>query len=207
MTEKQEQEQEKIKKNEETILNAIDQALLTELDLIYSKRYNEKIDKFKEEYHKYSQTGRFLSSTNVRKPKPRDLVAFINLETDTFIVERVQSFDGNIISTKSYEYPLSLIKTLQIRLFPLLNVNNRIVIHLAISNIESLDIANKLKELSDSVFLKNILKYGEKKALEKPITQIIIAGAVFGLVFYFVFIQVFKKAIINIAGNLTPPTE
>ena len=154
------------------------------------------------------QTGRFVSSTHVRRIKQRDLIAYINLETDTFLIERVQHCDGITVKSKTYEYPLALIKTLQIKLFPLLNIQSKIIVHLAISNIHALDIGAKVRNLSESVFLKNILRYDEKKTMDNPIMKIIIGGAVFGIVFYFVLLQVFKKAIIKIIGDLTthPPT-
>jgi len=51
--------------------------------------------------------------------------------------------------------------------------------------------------------LKNILRYKSTRTMDKPLVQMVIAGAVFGLVLYFVLIQVFKKAIIRMIGELT----
>ncbi len=169
--------------------------------------YRDKLEVFKEDYHRYAQTGRFVTSTYTRKIKRRDLVCFINLETDLLIIERVQWCDGVTVKSKSYEYPVSLIKTIEVRTTPIINIRNKIVIHLAIANTYSLDITNKLRDLADSVFMKSILRYQDKKFAEKPITQIIIAGVVFGLVLYIALIQVFKKAILKMIGQMTlvPP--
>lgn len=187
----------------------LDPELVEKITLQLNDEYRDKIQNFKDDYNTYMQTGRHVSSTHVRRIKKRDLLCFINLETDTLLIERVVYCDGINIRSKTYEYPVALVKTIQIKLFPLLNVQSRIVIHLAISNIHSLDIASKVRSLADSVFLKNILRYQDKRLGEKPIMQIIIAGAVFGLVAYFVLLQVFKKAIIRILGDMTlqPPTE
>lgn len=169
--------------------------------------YRDKLERFKEDYHRYAQTGRFVTSTHVRRIKRRDLICFINLETDLLIIERVQWCDGVTVKSKSYEYPVSLIKTIEVKTMPIVNIKNKIVIHLAISNTYSLDITNKLRDLADSVFMKSILRYQDKKFTEKPITQIFIAGIVFGLVGYIMLIQVFKKAIIKMLGQMTlvPP--
>jgi len=172
-----------------------------------SEKYKKSIDEFKDTYHKYQQSGRFVTSTFMRRVKKGQLIIYLNLETDLFIIEKVQYCDGVTVKSKSFDYPMSLVKTvfikknfLQIR--PL-------IINVAITNIETLDFAGHLSDLADSVFLKNILKYEEsQKILDRPITQIIISGAVFGLVFYFALLKVFEKAIINIIGslNLIPPS-
>lgn len=187
----------------------IDATVLEEIKLKLNTVYKEKMNKFKDDYHKYAQSGRFVTSTYTRRIRKRDLVCFINLETDLLIVERVEWCDGVTVKSKSYEYPVSLIKTIEIKIMPLLNFKSKIIIHLAISNIYSLDMTNKLRNLADSVFMKSILRYQDKKMLEKPLTQIIIAGLVFGLVLYVALIQVFKKAILRFLGELQlrPPEE
>jgi len=178
-----------------------------EILLKLGSAYRDKLEVFKEDYHRYAQTGRFVTSTHTRKIKRRDLVCFINLETDLLIIERVQWCDGVTVKSKSYEYPVSLIKTIEVRTMPLMSMKSKIVIHLAIANTYSLDITNKLRDLADSVFMKSILRYQDKKFAEKPIIQILIAGGIFGLVLYIALIQVFKKAILRMIGQMTlvPP--
>lgn len=188
---------------EEFVNDDIDPSILEDIKLKLNVEYKDKMDRFKEDYHKYAQSGRFVTSTYTRRIRKRDLVCFINLETDLLIVERVQWCDGVTVKSKSYEYPVSLIKTIEIKVVPFLNMKSKIIIHLAIANIYSLDMTNKLRHLADSVFLKSILRYQDKKLHEKPITQIIIAGVVFGLVLYVALIQVFKKAILKFLGELT----
>jgi len=180
----------------------IDATILEEIKLKLNTVYKEKMERFKEDYHQYAQTGRYVTSTYTRRIRKKDLICFINLETDLLIVERVQWCDGVTVKSKSYEYPVSLIKTIEIKVMPLLNFKSKIIIHLAISNIYSLDLTNKLRNLADSVFMKSILRYQDKKMLEKPLTQIILSGLVFGVILYIALIQVFKKAILKFMGEL-----
>ena len=177
-----------------------------ELILELDKAYSIKVDSFKDDYHTYQQSGRFVSSTRLREIKRKDFICFVNLETDVIVIERVQGSDGINVYSNTYEYPLSLTKTIILRT-SLNPMKKRTVIHLCIANVSSLEIASEMKNLVNSVFLRNLLKYEDSKgALEKPLTQIIIGGLVFGLVLYFALIQVFKKAIIHMLGQfeITP---
>jgi len=172
-----------------------------------NEKYKIKIESFKEDYHVYQQTGRFFTSTKVRQVKRRDYACFINFETDLLLVERIRMSDGVTLQTKTYEYPIALTKTIEIKLNPLINVNRRIILHLCVANISALEISNHIKNLASSVFLRNILKYRDKKLAEKPIIQIVIGCCLLGVVFYFMLIRVFEKAIVRIIGDLTltPP--
>lgn len=194
---------------EEKLLDlGVSPQVIEQLKLELNRDYKKRMNVFKEEYHKYAQAGRSFSSTHIRRVRKRDRICFINMENDTLLVERVLDCDGVNITSKTYEYPLSLIKTIEIKLFPLLNVENKIILHLAIANTSSLDIANKMRNLSDSVFLRNILRYGSTKLMDKPIFKIVIASVLGGIAFYFAMLYVFKKAIIQIIGQVetTNPT-
>lgn len=181
--------------------------LIEKILLEINKKAKINIDNYKKDYHKYAQTGRYFTTTQIRRPKRNQYVCFVNLETDTLIIERIKSCDGITIKTKSYTYPLSLIKTIEIKLFPLLNFNSKIYIHLAIADISSLDIASKMQNLADSVFMKNLLQYGGEKLSDKPLFKIILGGLIGGLVFYFAMILIFRKIIVSIfQTNLPTPT-
>jgi len=190
---------------EQLILDSsIEPTVVEKLQIQLNKKYKDKVEQFKTDYHKYMQTGRHISSTRMREIKRRDLAVFLNLETDLCVIERVMNCDGVTLETQSYKYPVTLTKTILIKLFPLLNVKNKIILHLCIANVESLEIANHTKNLVSSVFLKHLLKHeDDRKLMEKPFMQIIVAGLVFGIVGYFMFIQVFKKVVVTIIGELT----
>lgn len=171
-----------------------------------NQKYKTQIEQYKEDYHKYQQSGRYFTSTKVRKVKKRDFACFINFETDLMLIERIRLSDGVNLQTATYEYPIVLTRSIEIKLLPF-NLQRKFVIHLCVANISSLEISNHIKNLASSVFLRNILKYRDRKALDKPLTQIIIGSLLLGVVFYFMLIRVFQKAILRIIGDLTltPP--
>ena len=183
-------------------------AAIEKIKLQLNVKYKDKIKAFKKDYNLYAQTGRFFTSTQLRKIKRRDWVCFIDCESDILVIEKVVYSDGTTIQSKSYEYPVALTKTIEMK--PgLLSLKRRgTIIHLCIANTYALQIGNHVKNLANSVFLKSILKYrGDKKLSDKPLLQMIIAGLLFGFVLYFVMIKVFENAIIHMLGafEIIPP--
>jgi hypothetical protein len=203
-----EKEIEQEKPEIEVLFDELDETLRTKIVFQLEKGYKEKLNEFKKDYHKYMVSGRYVTGTNMREIKRGDLAVFLNLETDVTVMERVKKTDGVTLITKNYEYDIALTKTIIIRRIPIIHgIGTKINIHLCISNVSSLKIATQLKALSDSVFLRNLLQYKDRTLKDKPILQMLIAGAIFGLVFYFALIQVFKEAILTMIGSLTliPP--
>jgi len=210
---KKEQQQldlvQKEKEEVEVLFDELDETIKNKIVFHLEKGYKEKLENFKDDYHKYMVSGRYVTGTNLREIKRGDLAVFLNLETDVTVMERVKKTDGVTLITRNYEYDIALTKTLIIKRIPIIHgISTKIIIHLCIANVHSLKIATQLKALSDSVFLRNLLKYKDKSLKDKPILQMIIAGGIFGLVLYFAMIQVFKDAILSFIGSLTllPPT-
>ena len=210
---KEQQEQELIqvkkqKKEIEILYDELDEGLKSKIILHLEEKYKKNLNTFKDDYHKYMVSGRYVTGTNMRVIKRGDLAVFLNLETDVTVMERVRRTDGVTLITKNYEYDIALTKTILIKRIPIIHgLSTKIIIHLCIANVSSLKIATQLKALSDSVFLRNLLKYKDKTLKDKPIIQMIIAGGIFGIVLYFALIQVFKEAILQFIGTLTlqPP--
>jgi hypothetical protein len=199
---------EKEKEDMQILFNDLDENIKNKILLHLEEEYKEKLDNFKGDYHKYMVSGRYVTGTNMREIKRGDLAVFLNLETDVTVMERVRKTDGVTIITKNYEYDIALTKTIVIKRIPIIHgLSTKIIIHLCIANVSSLKIATQLKALSDSVFLRNLLKYKDRTLKDKPILQMIIAGGIFGVVLYFSLIQVFKEAILSFIGTLTlnPP--
>jgi len=179
---------------------------LEKVKLQINSEYKQNLEEFKDSYNRYAQAGRSFTTTRIRRIKKNDLFVVVNMENDTFTVERVQEFDGTNVKSKTFIFPANMIKSIEIRLMPIINLNNKILIHLAIVNIRSGDIANKMRNLSDSVFMQNILKYNQKGLGDKPLLKIIIGAVLGGLVFYIVMLWVFKKIIVQIVGDITNHT-
>lgn len=201
---------EKEKEEIEILFDELDEDIKNKIIFHLEKDYKNKLENFKDDYHKYMVSGRYVTGTNMREIKRGDLAVFLNLETDVTVMERVRRTDGVTLITKNYEYDIALTKTIIIKRIPIIHgLSTKIIIHLCIANVHSLKIATQLKQLSDSVFLRNLLKYKDKTLRDKPIIQMLIAGAIFGIVLYFALIQVFKEAILTFIGSLTlnPPTS
>ena len=184
--------------------------LIEKLKLELDKIYKDKIQLFKTDYNKYAQTGRFFTSTKLRQIKKRDWVCFVDCEADILVIEKVVYSDGTTLQSKSYEYPVALTKTIEMKPSIISLKRRGIIIHLCIANTYALQIGNHVRNLANSVFLKSILKYKDgRKLSEKPLLQMIIAGAIFGLVGYFMLLQVFEKAILHFIGQfeIIPPTD
>lgn len=199
---------EKEKEGIQILFDELDEDIKNKIVLNLEKEYKEKLDDFKGDYHKYMVSGRYVTGTNMREIKRGDLAVFLNLETDVTVMERVKKTDGVTLITKNYEYDIALTKTIMIKRIPIIHgLSTKIIIHLCIANVSSLKIATQLKALSDSVFLRNLLKYKDRTLKDKPILQMLIAGGIFGIVLYFSLVQVFKEAILSFIGTLTlnPP--
>lgn len=219
MTPKKTKEKEKFQHSGETETKKIEDILrnqnvtaeqIENLILEIEEVFKGKIETFKESYHTYQQSGRYVTSTKLRQIKKRDYACFINLQTDVLVIERIKGSDGVNLHTDNYEYPISLTKSIEIRTSPIVSIKKKTVIHLCIANVSSLEIASHMRNLVDSVFLRNILKYKDERAImEKPLMQIIIGGLIFGIALYFGLMQVFKKAIIYMIGQfeIIPPTD
>lgn len=184
--------------------------IIEKIKIELNVKYREQINAFKKDYNIYQQSGRYFTSTRMRLIKKGDWVCFIDLEADILIIEKVLYSDGKSIQSKSYEYPVALTKTIEMspKLFSIRR--KKTIIHLCIANTYALNISNHIKNLSDSVFLRTILKYRDKRKLsEKPIFQLFIGGFIFGIIAYFVLIKVFEKAIVYMIGNFTiiPPAK
>lgn len=182
--------------------------IVEKIKLQLNKSYREKIQSFKQEYNEYSQAGRFFTSTQLRRIKKRDWVCFIDCEADILIIERVVYSDGTTLQSNSYEYPVGLTKTIEMQPSFFSLRRKKIIIHLCIANTYALEISNHMKGLTSSVFLKAILKTKDRSKLsEKPLLKMILSGFIFGIIAYFVLIQVFEEAIINMIGQfqITPP--
>lgn len=196
---------EDILKSEKVTVEKIENIVL-EIESVFKG----KIDEFKESYHTYQQSGRYVTTTKLRQIKKRDFACFINLQTDVLVIERIKGSDGVNLHTNNYEYPISLTKSIEIKTSPLISMKKKTVIHLCIANVSSLEIASHMRDLVNSVFLRNILKYKDERAvMEKPLMQIIIGGLIFGIALYFGLMQVFKKAIVYMIGQfeIVPPAD
>lgn len=199
-----------IEKDIETTLSdyKLEPNIVEKLKMELNKNYKDKIQAFKRDYSTYAQTGRFFTSTKLRQIKKRDWVCFIDCEADILIIEKVLYSDGTTLQSNSYEYPVALTKTIEMTPSFFSLRRKKIIIHLCIANTYALEIGNHMKDLTSSVFLKAILRTKDSKKLsEKPLLQMIIAGALFGIIAYFVLIKVFEKAIVNMIGQfqITPP--
>jgi len=165
--------------------------------------YNEEILNYKQSY-KLLHANKDFTSTRIRTVKKGEIAIFINLTDDTIFMERIQSFDSTTIRTKHRIFPLGLIKTIAIAkpfYIPMFEEPYR-YIHLCIANAHALDLSQKINELVSSEFLKAIITYEQPKGLkDNPYVQIVIGSVVFGLVMYFVLLQVFKKAIVRMIGE------
>jgi len=165
--------------------------------------YNEEILNYKQSY-KLLHANKDFTSTRIRTVKKGEIAIFINLTDDTIFMERIQSFDSTTIRTKHRIFPLGLIKTIAIAkpfYIPMFEEPYK-YIHLCIANAHALDLSQKINELVSSEFLKAIITYEQPKGLkDNPYVQIVIGSVVFGLVMYFVLLQVFKKAIVRMIGE------
>jgi len=103
--EKQEEQTEQEKEIEieiEQEFNSLDNKIKNEIVFALEKKYKKQLTEFKEDYHKYMVSGRFVTGTNLREIKRGDLAVFLNLETDVTVIEKIKQTDGVTLITRNY---------------------------------------------------------------------------------------------------------
>ena len=154
------------------------------------------------------KAGYHFMTTNVVLPKVREYACFINVEDKGYFIQKINKVSLTSLKTKSYVFPLSLVLTIAIK------KNFRIVgqkytkFHLCLGDISSFRLSEQIQSAMSSEFMNKMFEHKDKKKmLDSPIILILVSAVSFALTFYFMFISVFKKAILNFMGdlNIIPP--
>ena len=94
---KQQQELEVIEKEKEEIevlFDDLDVNLKNKITLHLEKKYKTKLDAFKDDYHKYMVSGRYVTGTSMRVIKRGDLAVFLFYKEVSKYVKVILSGDG-----------------------------------------------------------------------------------------------------------------